>query len=77
MTINPHAFRHLAATTIATDNPEGATGIAVVLSHKRLETSEANYNKARQADAAHLYQTAIGKRGAGRGRRVRGAGTPS
>ncbi|MGH6955123.1 MAG: tyrosine-type recombinase/integrase [Caulobacteraceae bacterium] len=57
--INPHAFRHLAATTIATDDPEGVTAVAAVLGHTSLETSEIHYNKAKQVDAGRQYQAVV------------------
>lgn len=50
--INPHAFRHIAATTIATHDPEHAANTAAVLSHASLKTTEKHYNKAKQHDAA-------------------------
>lgn len=50
--INPHTFRHIAATTIATDDPEHAANTASVLSHASLKTTERYYNKAKQQDAA-------------------------
>jgi integrase len=67
--ISPHHFRHLAASTIAADDPEGVTGIATVLHHASLKTSEAHYNKARQMEACRQYQTTVARL-----RRRRGAG---
>ena len=63
LAINPQAFRHMAATLIATDNPEGATGIAGVLAHASLETSEKFYNKAKSIDASRRYQVTLAEIG--------------
>lgn len=61
--INPHAFRHLAATVIATSKPDSVTDVARVLSHTTLETSEKHYNKAQMITAADQYhQTLAAKR---------------
>lgn len=57
--VRPHDFRRMAATTVASADPEGATGIAALLHHSRLETSEIHYNKARQVDAGLRYQTIV------------------
>jgi integrase len=59
--ISPHNFRHLAASTIAADDPEGVTGIAAVLGHASLQTSEAHYNKARQVEACRQYQGTVAR----------------
>ena len=42
----PHAFRSIAATSIATDDPEHVTIIADVLRHSSLAMSEKHYNRA-------------------------------
>jgi integrase len=53
--VNPHLFRHCAATTIATLQP-GRIGIARdLLDHASLTTTNAYYNKARSIDAGRLY----------------------
>lgn len=57
--ISSHAFRHMAATLIATDNPEGVTGIAGLLAHADLRTSEKHYNLARGNEAAARYQATL------------------
>jgi integrase len=59
--ISPHNFRHVAASTIAADDPEGVTGIAAVLHHASLKTSEAHYNKARQMEACRQYQSTVAR----------------
>ena len=57
--INPHAFRHLVATTIATYDPENATGIAAILGHASLETSERYYNLAKSVHASERFNETI------------------
>ena len=59
--ITPHNFRHLAASTIAADDPEGVAGIAGVLHHSSLKTSESHYNKARQIEACRQYQSTVAR----------------
>lgn len=44
--INPHQFRHIAATTIADDTPELYPIIADILGHKSLEMSQRHYDRA-------------------------------
>ena len=67
--INPHTFRHIAATTIATSNPDGALDIKRVLSHSSISTSEKHYNRATMLGASAAYQKVLdhsrNKRGAG------------
>ena len=50
--LNPHAFRHAAATTIAELDPENARIIRAILSHSSLDFSNRVYNKASNAIAA-------------------------
>jgi integrase/recombinase XerD len=57
--INPHSFRHIAATTIATVDPENAALIAGVLGHAGLGSSDKHYNRGRTIDAGRRYQAAI------------------
>jgi integrase/recombinase XerD len=57
--INPHSFRHLTATTIATANPEGATDIQLVLGHTSGRTAEKHYNLAKMVDASRAYQATL------------------
>lgn len=58
--INPHTFRHIAATTIATSNPAGATDIMTVLGHSNMRMSEKHYNRAQMLAAASSLQGTIG-----------------
>ena len=57
--INPHSFRHLAATTIATADPEGVADIQGVLGHASPTTGEKYYNKAKMVDAGRRYQQTL------------------
>jgi integrase len=57
--LNPHVFRHIAATSIATDDPEHARIIAPILGHATLRTADMHYNRARQLDAGQLFQDSL------------------
>ena len=57
--INPHAFRDVAATAIATRDPKHVQITPSVLGHTRLSTSERYYNHARSLEAGKLYQSCI------------------
>jgi integrase/recombinase XerC len=57
--INPHAFRHIGATTIATANSTQSTDIMNVLGHKSIATSEKYYNKAKVVDATQRLQETV------------------
>jgi integrase/recombinase XerD len=53
--VNPHLFRHCAATTIAILEP-GRIGVARdLLGHASLATTNAYYNQARSIEASMLY----------------------
>ena len=75
--INPHSFRHLAATTLATSAPENINDAARLLGHATLTTTHEHYIKAQTAEASRRFQSTIAaKRSAARGARVhRGATT--
>ncbi len=57
--INPHSFRHLAATTVAEDDPDNVAGVPALLGHARLETSEAHYNMALMSRAVSDWQCVL------------------
>ena len=57
--INPHAFRDIAATAIASFAPEDASIIKAILSHRTMRTSERYYNRARQLAANEAYQASL------------------
>jgi integrase len=54
--LRPHAFRHIAATTIAIHDPEHVSIIADVLGHATLAMSQRHYNRARGVEANASYQ---------------------
>jgi integrase/recombinase XerD len=57
--VNPHLFRHCAATTIAIRQP-GRIGVAKdLLDHASLATTNAYYNKARSIEASRLYANVL------------------
>ncbi|KAB0677971.1 tyrosine-type recombinase/integrase [Aureimonas leprariae] len=57
--LRPHAFRHVAATSIAEDDPEHVNIIASLLGHATLATSERHYNRASGVTAASAFQSMI------------------
>lgn len=54
--LRPHAFRHIAATTIAEVDPEHANIIRDVLGHSTLDTSQKHYNRAKGIEACKNWQ---------------------
>lgn len=54
--INPHLFRHIAATDLATLAPESATAIMDILGHGSMGPSEKHYNRALTNGAAQRMQ---------------------
>lgn len=57
--INPHTFRHIVATAIASANPENARAIAEVLGHGSMRSSEKHYNRAKTLAATSSYQMSV------------------
>lgn len=53
--INPHAFRHAAATSIAFADPEHVRIIMPILGHGSLATSDEYYNLAQAVEASRRY----------------------
>jgi len=53
--VNPHLFRHCAATTIAILQPGRICVARDLLGHSSVATTNAYYNKARSIDASRLY----------------------
>lgn len=66
--INMHSYRHIAATTIATDTPEHIRDAADILWHNSLKTPEKYYNLAGQIEAGNRYHAIIEERIDGRDR---------
>jgi site-specific recombinase XerD len=57
--INPHLFRDIAATTVATLAPEQVLIAKDLLGHARFETTERFYNQAYSLDASRSYQHVV------------------
>jgi integrase/recombinase XerD len=57
--INPHAFRHSAATSIAFADPEHVQITKNILGHGSLASSELYYNLAQQFEAARRWDEHI------------------
>lgn len=57
--INLHSFRHIAATTIATVDPENTAMVASILGHAGLHASDKHYNRGRTIDAGRRYQAEL------------------
>jgi integrase/recombinase XerD len=55
----PHAFRHIAATSIAEEDPAHVNIIASVLGHATLTMSERHYNRATGIRAAGAWQEMV------------------
>ena len=59
LTLRPHAFRHIAATSIATYAPEHAGIIRDILGHATLRTAERHYNRATAVEASRKFQEVL------------------
>lgn len=57
--INPHSFRHIAATSIASQDPEHVGIIRPVLGHASLRSGETFYNRASSLQASRRHQDVI------------------
>lgn len=57
--LRPHAFRHIAATSIAEHNPAEAGIIRDVLGHATIRTSEMYYNRASMRQATAKLQEVV------------------
>lgn len=69
--LGPHAFRHIAATSIAEEDPAHVNIIASLLGHATLTMSERHYNRATGVKAANAYQDIVRNRRADARRRDR------
>ena len=70
--LRPHAFRHIAATSIATADPAHAGIIRDVLGHATVRMAEAHYNRATARGASQRLQDVLrGRRKAHRRKRTR------
>lgn len=57
--IHTHAFRHTASTTMADDDPDGATAFSAALAHSGPATSEKYYNRAKAVRAVDRFQDEV------------------
>ena len=57
--VNPHRFRHSAATSLALASPEAVRAGAVILGHATFATTERHYNLARAIDAGRRYHDVL------------------
>jgi integrase len=53
--VNPHAFRHSAASTLACEDPAHVRISATILGHSRFQTTEQYYIMAQQAQAHDAF----------------------
>jgi integrase/recombinase XerD len=56
VSLTPHAFRHVAATSVAEYDPEHVGIIRDILGHATLDMAGRYYNRARQVDACNGLQ---------------------
>ena len=57
--ITPHLFRDIAATSVATNDPEHVGMIISILGHSTIKTSERYYNQASSLAAARRLQDVV------------------
>lgn len=55
----PYAFRHIAATSIATYAPEHVGLIREILGHATLRMAEKHYNRASAVEASRKFQEVL------------------
>jgi site-specific recombinase XerD len=56
VSLRPHAFRHIAATSIAEIDPEHVNIICDILGHTTLAMAQKHYNRATGIRACNAYQ---------------------
>ncbi len=59
MALRPHAFRHIAATSIAEADPEHVNIIRDLLGHATLDISERHYNRATGISSCTRVQSIV------------------
>ncbi len=59
VSINPHLFRDICATSIAIEDPEHVRMVAAILGHTSLATSERHYNQAQTLEASRRHQASV------------------
>ncbi|MRX50188.1 tyrosine-type recombinase/integrase [Paracoccus sp. S-4012] len=57
--LHPHAFRHIAATSIAESDPEHIGIIRDILGHATLDMSERYYNRATGVSSCNMLQSIV------------------
>ncbi|MGL4439959.1 MAG: tyrosine-type recombinase/integrase, partial [Bosea sp. (in: a-proteobacteria)] len=57
--LNPHAFRHIAATSIAEVDPEHVGIIKDILGHATLDMAERHYNRASGISSCNALQSIL------------------
>ena len=57
--VNPHLFRHCAATTIAIKQPSQIGVARDLLGHASINTTNAHYNQARSIEASRLHASIV------------------
>lgn len=57
--LHPHAFRHVAATSVATNDPKHVRSIMPLLGHRSLRTGEAHYNLAGSLEVSRVYNACV------------------
>jgi len=59
LTLRPHKFRHIAATSIATYAPQHVGIIRDILGHATLRMAEKHYNRATAVEASRKFQEVL------------------
>jgi len=59
LTLRPHKFRHIAATSIATYAPQHTGIIRDILGHATLRMAEKHYNRATAVEASRKFQEVL------------------
>ncbi len=60
--INPHAFRHAAATTLAIEDPEHVRAASTILGHRSSATTQRYYQLAGSLEAGRQFATTLDRR---------------
>lgn len=60
--LRPHAFRHIAATSIAVDDPANAGIIRDILGHSTIRMAEVHYNRATGQEVSSQLQKILQKK---------------
>jgi integrase/recombinase XerD len=55
----PHLFRDCTTTFVATEDPQHVRIVKSLLGHRKMKTSEKNYNQARSLEASRRYHCIV------------------